>query len=518
MEAALEKITVVPQPPAVYDRPVERDDPLLLCLVIMSRIYGVPKSPTALSAGLPIPPSGITPELFVHAADRIGLSASMARRKFSAISSLSLPCVLMLKDGQACIFLRRVDGKLAEIATPENLDGTNHVSLHDLADRYTGTMIAVRPKIRMDARSTDLAAAPPRSWFWGSVFSFAPIYLEVIVAALLLNTFAIASPIFTMIVYDRVVPNQAYDTLEVLAIGVGMAFAFDFVLRTLRGYFLDRAGKELDKKISARIFEQILSVKMAAGPASAGAFASNVREFETLRDFFTSASMAAIVDMPFLLFFLVVIYIIGGPVVLVPATIIPVVILVSIFVQMPMRRAVERSYREGAQKHATLVETINGLDSIKVASAEGRRQRDWNGYVAASAVSAMGSRFWSTISVNFTLLASNMHTNERKVSDDARVSWSAIEVSHSNVDILSRQVQADIKTRDVYKQQFEIGQRGLLDLLDADNELYLANDNLITARYAEVFANFRLLATIGALQKTLGITPLDAATQLKGEN
>ena len=111
-----------------------------------------------------------------------------------------------------------------------------------------------------------------------------------------------------------------------------------------------------------------------------------------------------------------------------------------------------------------------------------------------------------------------MHTNERKVSDDARVSWNAIEVSHANVDILGRQVQADIKTRDVYKQQFEIGQRGLLDLLDADNELYLANDNLITAKYAEVFANFRLLATMGALQKTLGITPLDSATQLKDEN
>ncbi|HZF32822.1 MAG TPA: TolC family outer membrane protein [Candidatus Angelobacter sp.] len=110
------------------------------------------------------------------------------------------------------------------------------------------------------------------------------------------------------------------------------------------------------------------------------------------------------------------------------------------------------------------------------------------------------------------------HTKERKVSDDARVSWNAIDVSHSNVEILGRQVQADIKTRDVYKQQFEIGQRGLLDLLDADNELYLANDNLITARYAEVFANFRLLATMGALQKTLGITPLDSATQLKGEN
>ncbi len=110
-----------------------------------------------------------------------------------------------------------------------------------------------------------------------------------------------------------------------------------------------------------------------------------------------------------------------------------------------------------------------------------------------------------------------MHTNERKVSDDARVSWNAIEVSHSNVEILGRQVEADVKTRDVYKQQFEIGQRGLLDLLDADNELYLARDNMITAKYAEIFANFRLLATMGALQKTLGITPLDSATQLKAE-
>jgi ATP-binding cassette subfamily C protein LapB len=410
MEAALEKITAVPQLPAVDDRPSERDDPLLLCLVIMSRIYGVPKSPTALAAGLPIPPSGIPPELFPRAADRIGLCATIVRRPFNAISALSLPCVLLLKDGQSCVLLRRVDAKLAEIASPDNLDGTNHVSLRDLADRYTGTLIVVRPKIRMDSRSTDLAAPPPRSWFWGSVFTFTPIYLEVIVAAILLNTFAIASPIFTMIVYDRVVPNQAFDTLHVLALGVGLAFGFDFILRTLRGYFLDRAGKDLDKKISAKIFEQILGIKMAAGPTSSGAFASNIREFETLRDFFTSASMAALVDMPFLVLFLLVIYLIGGPVVLVPAVIIPTVILLSIIVQIPMRRAVERSYRESAQKHATLVETINGLDSIKACSAEGRRQRDWNGYVAASAASAMQSRFWSSISVNFTLLASNIAT------------------------------------------------------------------------------------------------------------
>jgi adhesin transport system outer membrane protein len=105
-----------------------------------------------------------------------------------------------------------------------------------------------------------------------------------------------------------------------------------------------------------------------------------------------------------------------------------------------------------------------------------------------------------------------MHTNERRVSQDARVSWNAMEVSRSNVEILTREVEADRLTRDAYLQQFEIGQRGLLDLLDADNELYLSSDSLVTARYAEVFANYRLLATMGALQKTLGITPLDSAT------
>jgi ATP-binding cassette subfamily C protein LapB len=411
MDSALKKVTAEALPPAVHDQPiVEREDPLLLCLVIMTRLYGMPKSSTALAAGLPLGPTGLTPSLFVRAADRAGLSANAVRRPFKAISALSLPCVLLLKDGQACVFLRRIDNRLAEIATPDNLDGSHHVPLTELAERYAGQMIAVRPRIRLDARSSDLAAPPPRSWFWGSVFRFRGIYLGVVLAAICVNIFAVCSPIFTMIVYDRVVPNQAFDTLYVLAIGVGGAFLFDFLLRNLRGYFLDRAGKQLDRQISARIFEQILTIKMAAGPTSSGAFASNIREFETLRDFFTSASLSALVDLPFLFLFLLVIWYIGGPVVVVPAAIIPLVILLSIIVQIPMRRAVERSYRETAQKHATLVETINGLDSIKAASAEGRKQRDWNGYVAAAAQSAMSSRFWSSIAVNFTLLASNLAT------------------------------------------------------------------------------------------------------------
>ncbi len=409
MKAALETIERA-LPPTAYVGPAESRDPLLLNLVILSRLFGSPKSPAALAAGLPLGQQGMTPELFIRAADRIGLAASLQKRPLDKLGKLTLPVVLLLKDGDACVLLDLLPHGRAEIATADNLEGSHQVALSDLHDLYTGTVISVRPKIRLDVRSADLAQAKPRSWFWGTVLKFSPIYSEVVVAAVLVNMFAIASPLFVMTVYDRVVPNRAFDTLWVLAIGVLLVFGFDFLLRTLRGYFIDRTGKTLDRRISSRIFEHILAIRMASGPSSSGAFASNIREFETLRDFFTSASLAAVVDLPFLFLFLVVIWFIGGPVAIVPMALVPVVIAVSALAQIPMRRAVERGYREGAQKHAVLVETINGLDSIKAASAEGHRQRDWNGFVAASSQSAMASRFWSQISINFTMMASNLAT------------------------------------------------------------------------------------------------------------
>jgi ATP-binding cassette subfamily C protein LapB len=152
--------------------------------------------------------------------------------------------------------------------------------------------------------------------------------------------FPSASSIFAMQIYDRVVPNKAVETMWVLTIGILLVYVFDFALRSMRAVFLDKAGKALDRKISSAIFEHILSIKMAAGPQSSGAFASNVQQYETLRDFFTSASLSALIDLPFVLIFLVIIYFIAGPVVTVPAVLIPLVILVSILVQFPMKRAV----------------------------------------------------------------------------------------------------------------------------------------------------------------------------------
>ncbi|HVT54266.1 MAG TPA: type I secretion system permease/ATPase [Dongiaceae bacterium] len=394
--------------PVEYSGSYGRDDQLLACLVIMTRIFGSPKSPAALANGLPIGDDGLTPDLFLRAADRAGLSANQVKRKLEDVDKMSLPAVLLLKNRKACVLLSPPRAGMAEIATADNLDGSHSYPLVELEEAYTGFQIVVRPKIRLDTRSADLTEAKPRNWFWTNVAKFLPVYAEVVVAALLINMFTIVTSIFSMQVYDRVVPNKAESTLWYLAGGAILVFSFDFCLRTLRAYFLDKAGKSLDRKVSSSLFEHILSIRMAAGPQSAGAFASNIQSYETLRDFFTSATLSAVIDLPFVLIFLVIIYVIAGAVALVPMVLVPLVIGVSVFVQVPMQKAVERSYREMAQKHAMLVETINGLDTIKAASAEGQMQRDWDGYVAASSASAENSRFWSTIAINFVVMSSNL--------------------------------------------------------------------------------------------------------------
>jgi ATP-binding cassette subfamily C protein LapB len=377
-----------------------RDDALLSCLVIVSRIFGHPKSPEALAAGLPLPTEGMTPPLFVRAAERIGLSATIRRRAFSALTPLNLPCVLLLRRHGACILLRFVDKRTAEVMTPDSMDGVQRLPRSELEAQYDGGIIVVRPRVRLDARSSDLLAFAPRSWFWGSLFRFAPIYGEVILAAFILNALAVALPLFTMAVYDRVVPNRAFDTLWVLAIGILVTLGFTFLLQTLRGLFLERVGRTLDSKLSARVFEQVMSMRLASMPQSSGALAARIQHFEAVREFLTAATMTAIVDLPFVFVFLLVISLVAGPVVIVPAFMIPLAIVGSLICQAPMARALGASYRENQQKHATLIEAIGGIETVKTCNAEGRLQRDWDAYVKASANSTMRSRGWQMVAMN----------------------------------------------------------------------------------------------------------------------
>jgi hypothetical protein len=383
------------------------DDPLLDCLIVLTAIFERPHSAEALTAGLPLVQNRITPELFIRAASRAGLAARIVKRPIAEISDLSLPCVLLLNDARACILTALTGGK-ATVIVPETGHGTVEVPQEHLAQRYTGYALFARPEYQFDARSEATEIRPTRNWFWGTLGRFWRIYTQVGLAAVFVNLFAIALPLFTMNVYDRVVPTKGQETLWVLVLGVGIIFAFEFLLRMLRSYFVDTAGRSADVIMASAVFQQVLGIRLDQRPQSAGAFAQQLREFESLRDFFTSATLVTLIDLPFVLLFIGVVAMIGGPVALVPMIAVPLIIGVGWFLQVPLNEVVTRTARESAQKHALLVESIVGLETIKGLGAEGRTQRNWERFVGLTAKSAQRARELSQFGQYFTGLVSQI--------------------------------------------------------------------------------------------------------------
>ncbi|MEO5341259.1 MAG: type I secretion system permease/ATPase [Magnetococcus sp. MYC-9] len=385
------------------------DDPLLHCLVILSRHWQRPQSLNALRAGLPLVDNRFTPELFVRAAARVDISARVVRKPLARISPLTLPAVLLLKERQACLLMAlEANGHEARVIFPETGAGEAIVPLDRLQERYSGQAIFSRPQFRFDARSEEIGALPDRHWFWGTLRRFTTLYAEAILASLMLNIFSLTSSLFAMNVYDRVVPNNAIETLWVLSIGAAIVYGFDFVIRTLRSYLLDVAGKKADILMASTLFQQINDVRMAAQPASSGALARNLLEFESLRDFFTSASLSTFIDLPFVFLFLWVIYFLSGPVVLVPLLAVPLVLGASLLLQWPLARIMHKTAKESAQKHAILIETLNGLETVKTLGAAGTVQGKWEQMVGLAAQTGLQSRLASNLLLNFSNFTQQM--------------------------------------------------------------------------------------------------------------
>lgn len=388
------------------------DDPLLQCLIILTKMYHHPYTNDALTGGLPLVDGKLTPEVFIRAADRAGFSSKLVAVPLAEITPMSLPAVLLLSHQKACIIERLDKQGNAYIIEPESGGGLQRISIEKLQENYIGNVLYIRPQYRFDQRTQHIGEETEQHWFWGTLFKFYPIYSEVLAASFVINLFALASPLFIMNVYDRVVPNNAIETLWVLAIGVSTVFIFDFIMRTLRGYFIDAASKNIDVKLSAQIFEQVLGVKMAERPPSVGSLANTVSAFEAFRDFITSASISVLIDLPFTLIFISVIWIIGGNLAIIPLLVIPVVILIGYLIQIPLNKLVEESYRFAAEKHATLIESLTGIETIKSTAAESPMQRRWERIICLSANLGARLRFLSNIATNFAtfsqLLASVM--------------------------------------------------------------------------------------------------------------
>jgi ATP-binding cassette subfamily C protein LapB len=240
------------------------------------------------------------------------------------------------------------------------------------------------------------------SWLWGTLARYWREYVNVAVGAILINVFTLASPLFVANVYDRVVPNRAFETLWVLAVGVSIVFFFDLLLRSLRAYLVDVAGRGVDVRVSSGLFHQVLGARFAHRPASAGEFASNLRDFEMLRDFLTSATLLTVIDLPFALFFIAMIGLISPPLALIPLVAVPLVVGVALIMQVPLTRLVEENFRVNARKQGILVESIYGLEAVKSQRAEGVMQDKWEYAVRHSAESGLKSRLLSGLALHFT--------------------------------------------------------------------------------------------------------------------
>ncbi len=378
-------------------------DPLLGCLVVLTRLEHNPYSPETLIAGLPLVDNKLTPDLFVRAAGRAGLSAQIVARPLEEISSLVLPAVVLLHHAQACILIKKDDEKeVVTVIQPETGEGQREIPFAELNQQYTGYAIFCRPSFHFDSRTDEDTKERPRSWFWGVIATTWKLYSEVLVASFFINIFAIASSLFVMNVYDRVVPNNAFETLAVLSIGIIIVFCFDFLMKMLRGYFIDIAAKKSDVILSASIFEQMMGIRMEVRPESVGNFANNMQQFDSFRDFFTSSTISALIDLPFVLFFLIIIAMIGGSVVIVPILAIPLVIAVGLIIQKPLNKVVRESYRYAGQKNAMLIESLAAVETIKGLSAEGPLQRKWEHAVGMAAKLGTKVRGLSLTAVSFS--------------------------------------------------------------------------------------------------------------------
>ncbi|MGB5443900.1 MAG: type I secretion system permease/ATPase, partial [Psychromonas sp.] len=345
--------------------------------VLLSESFGNPCSAEALSAGLPLTGVNLSPELLPQAAARAGLSAKLNRKSLDNIPAMLLPCILLLKDQKACV-LQEIDiqANRVVVTLPET-GGEEQMSVEALESVYVGYLFLIKPHYSGDRDFDVHVADSKKHWLWDTIRESLPIYRDVIIASILVNIFALISPLFVMNVYDKVVPNLAFETLWVLAIGGSVAYLFDLILKQLRSYLIDMAGKKIDIQVSSKLFAKIIGMPLEKRAASVGGMARQLGEFDNVREFLSSATITALVDLPFSFLFVFIIWIVAGDLALFCIIATVLILGYSLLVQPKLRRAIEESNKFSGLRHGHLVESLSAVESIKANGAEGIVQNAW---------------------------------------------------------------------------------------------------------------------------------------------
>ena len=409
-QSTLEQPTLSEQCSDEVAKSVTTGDPLLHCLSYLCGHYSRPRSETVLLQGLPLVDGNIGIELFQRAAKRQGLTAKVLKRPVADIPEEVFPVILILKEDTPCILLKTDDDGRLSIMDPKHEGKITHISRDELTELYSGYVIFIQPEQSIETGSRGTPEKTKSDWFWSAIRNNRWSYIQVGIASAFINLFVLASPAFVMNVYDRVIPNNALETGWVLAIGVTIVYIFDFLLRILRTVFIDFAGKKADITLACRIFDQLLDLKISSRPKSAGGMANTFRDFETVRDFFTSATLASFVDLPFVLFFIAILWIISPAIGLSVTVICLLAVVVGLLIQSPLSDAVEKYMAQGEDRHGVLVETLAGLETIKAIGGDGRMRMMWEGLVGKSAQSSKQTKFYTGLAQTSVQFLQHMTT------------------------------------------------------------------------------------------------------------
>ena len=384
-----------------------RGSELLALLQLLAEFHDLPFTQERALHGIPTENGELALSLFTRSALSIGIDAKIENRRPSQVSSVVFPIGLLFKNGNAGLALKKSsDGHYVTVQLAGST-AAQEMPLTEIDRSCLHQVVYAVPAKPSLAGSAASSQSRHRSghWLWSAIFKFWPTWLYVAIAALVVNLLGLALPLFVMNVYDRVIPNNSIPTLWALVAGVALALFFDFLLRLVRSTLIDSSGRRIDMGVSSRLFEQALDLKMANRGSRAGELANQIREFESVRDFFTSTGLTSIIDLLFIGVFLWLLWVIVGPLALVALFAVPIVLVVTLLLQIPLARSVRNTQQAATNRHSILVESLVGIETVKAISAEGKMQKRWEDAVATSVRASSTTHFWSSLALYFTMLA-----------------------------------------------------------------------------------------------------------------
>ena len=377
-------------------------EPWLQAMFTIAKHYRLDFSPEQVRVTISHESDSPTPLVLEDMARQLGLGLRQVAADASLLDPWRMPLLAEFTGGQIAV-LNRMDKEGNVSLQFSGDDGLETVlSRDELATRLT-TLMVLRPlESTPDARVDDYIKPYEKNWFWQLALKDWRRYGDIMLVAMVANVLALAGMVFSMQVYDRVVPSQSEATLWVLFGGVMLAITFEFIMRMLRVHISDVVGKRADLRISERVFAHAMRIKNGARSKSTGSFIAQIRELESVRELITSTTIAAVSDLPFFLLFVAILWLIGGPLVLVVLLAVPLLLIPGLLVQRPLGQLSSEGMRESAIRNATLVEAVQGLEDIKLMRAEQRFQNQWNNTNDVAASVGMKQRWLTGLLMTWT--------------------------------------------------------------------------------------------------------------------